>query len=83
MIKGMYDVPKIAARVGNDVSNPTEYLCGVRKGIPGLLFADDDVLYGESSADLHTALNTINRMAAHLRNGRELLQGQNFNTIDY
>ncbi|OMJ17987.1 hypothetical protein AYI69_g7211, partial [Smittium culicis] len=27
MIKGMYDAPKIAVRVGNEVSNPTEYLC--------------------------------------------------------
>ncbi|OMJ22760.1 hypothetical protein AYI69_g5272, partial [Smittium culicis] len=34
MIKGMYDAPKIAVRVGNEVSNPTEYLCGVRQGCP-------------------------------------------------
>ncbi|OMJ26312.1 hypothetical protein AYI70_g272 [Smittium culicis] len=34
MIKGMYDAPKIAVRVGNKVSNPTEYLCGVRQGFP-------------------------------------------------
>ncbi|OMJ16319.1 hypothetical protein AYI70_g6680 [Smittium culicis] len=34
MIKGMYDAPKIAVRVGNEVSNPTEYLCGVRHGCP-------------------------------------------------
>ncbi|OMJ17741.1 RNA-directed DNA polymerase from mobile element jockey [Smittium culicis] len=34
MIKGMYDTPKIAVRVGNEVSNPTEYLCGVRQGCP-------------------------------------------------
>ncbi|OMJ08297.1 RNA-directed DNA polymerase from mobile element jockey [Smittium culicis] len=34
MIKGMYDAPKFAFRVGNDVSNPTEYLCGVRQGFP-------------------------------------------------
>ncbi|OMJ26362.1 Retrovirus-related Pol polyprotein from type-1 retrotransposable element R2 [Smittium culicis] len=34
MIKGMYDAPKIAVRVGNEVSNPTEYLCGVRQGFP-------------------------------------------------
>ncbi|OMJ22324.1 LINE-1 retrotransposable element ORF2 protein [Smittium culicis] len=89
MIKGMYDAPKIAVRVGNEVSNPTEYLCGVRQGcpaspilfdfyindifknlrgvrvpgftsrIPGLLFADDAVLFAESSADLQIALNTI------------------------
>ncbi|OMJ19396.1 LINE-1 retrotransposable element ORF2 protein [Smittium culicis] len=89
MIKGMYDAPKIAVRVGNEVSNPTEYLCGVRQGcpaspilfdfyindifkgvrgvrvpgltsrIPGLLFADDAVLFAESSADLHAALDTI------------------------
>ncbi|OMJ15936.1 hypothetical protein AYI70_g6927 [Smittium culicis] len=26
MIKGMYDAPKIAVRVRNEVSNPTEYL---------------------------------------------------------
>ncbi|OMJ13618.1 RNA-directed DNA polymerase from mobile element jockey [Smittium culicis] len=32
MIKGMYDAPKIAVRVGNEVSNSTEYLCGVRQG---------------------------------------------------
>ncbi|OMJ15455.1 Retrovirus-related Pol polyprotein from type-1 retrotransposable element R2, partial [Smittium culicis] len=30
----MYDAPKIAVRVGNEVSNPTEYLCGVRQGCP-------------------------------------------------
>ncbi|OMJ25546.1 RNA-directed DNA polymerase from mobile element jockey [Smittium culicis] len=89
MIKGMYDAPKIAVRVGNEVSNPTEYLCGVRQAcpaspilfyihindifkgvrglqvpgltsrIPGLLFADDAVLFAESSADLHAALDTI------------------------
>ncbi|OMJ09477.1 hypothetical protein AYI69_g10645, partial [Smittium culicis] len=29
MIKGTYDTPKIAVRLGNEVSNPTEYLCGV------------------------------------------------------
>ncbi|OMJ18763.1 Transposon TX1 protein [Smittium culicis] len=34
VIKGMYDAPKIAVRVGNEVSNPTEYLCGVRQGCP-------------------------------------------------
>ncbi|OMJ11556.1 LINE-1 reverse transcriptase-like protein [Smittium culicis] len=34
MIKGMYDTPKTAVRVGNEVSNPTEYLCGVRQGCP-------------------------------------------------
>ncbi|OMJ20863.1 LINE-1 retrotransposable element ORF2 protein [Smittium culicis] len=34
MIKGMYDAPKIAVRVGNEVSNPTEYLYGVRQGCP-------------------------------------------------
>ncbi|OMJ22993.1 Transposon TX1 protein [Smittium culicis] len=34
MIKGMYDAPEIAVRVGNEVSNPTEYLCGVRQGCP-------------------------------------------------
>ncbi|OMJ16229.1 LINE-1 retrotransposable element ORF2 protein [Smittium culicis] len=34
MIKGMYDAPKIAVRVGNEVSNPNEYLCGVRQGCP-------------------------------------------------
>ncbi|OMJ18619.1 RNA-directed DNA polymerase from mobile element jockey [Smittium culicis] len=30
----MYDAPKIAAIVENEVSNPTEYLCGVRQGCP-------------------------------------------------
>ncbi|OMJ16809.1 Retrovirus-related Pol polyprotein from type-1 retrotransposable element R2 [Smittium culicis] len=89
MIKGMNDAPKIAVRVENDVSNPTEYLCGVRQGrpaspilfdfyindifkgvsgvrvpgitsrIPGLLFADNDVLLAESSVDLQAALNAI------------------------
>ncbi|OMJ07156.1 hypothetical protein AYI70_g12377 [Smittium culicis] len=34
MIKGTYDSPKIAVRVGNEVSNPTEYLCGVWQGCP-------------------------------------------------
>ncbi|OMJ19441.1 RNA-directed DNA polymerase from mobile element jockey, partial [Smittium culicis] len=34
IIKGMYEAPKIAVRVGNEVSNLTEYLCGVRKGCP-------------------------------------------------
>ncbi|OMJ11056.1 LINE-1 reverse transcriptase-like protein [Smittium culicis] len=34
MIKGMYDAPKIAVRVGNEFSNSTEYLCGVRQGCP-------------------------------------------------
>ncbi|OMJ16141.1 Retrovirus-related Pol polyprotein from type-2 retrotransposable element R2DM, partial [Smittium culicis] len=34
MIKGMYDAPKIAVRVGNEVTNSTEYLCGVRQGCP-------------------------------------------------
>ncbi|OMJ13115.1 hypothetical protein AYI70_g8700 [Smittium culicis] len=34
MIKGMYDDPKIAVRVGNEVSNSTGYLCGVRQGCP-------------------------------------------------
>ncbi|OMJ25129.1 LINE-1 reverse transcriptase-like protein [Smittium culicis] len=34
MIKGMYDAPKITVRVGNEVSNPTECLCGVRQGCP-------------------------------------------------
>ncbi|OMJ27301.1 LINE-1 retrotransposable element ORF2 protein, partial [Smittium culicis] len=34
MIKGVYDAPKIAVRVGNEVSSPTEYLCGVRQGCP-------------------------------------------------
>ncbi|OMJ17847.1 RNA-directed DNA polymerase from mobile element jockey [Smittium culicis] len=32
MIKGMYDAPKIAVRVGNFISNSTKYLCGVRQG---------------------------------------------------
>ncbi|OMJ10580.1 hypothetical protein AYI70_g10236 [Smittium culicis] len=62
-IKGMYDAPKIAVRVGNEVSNPTEYLCvwvpGLTSRIPGLLFAGDAVLLAESSADLQAALNTI------------------------
>ncbi|OMJ16733.1 hypothetical protein AYI70_g1080 [Smittium culicis] len=91
MIKGMYDTPEIAVRVGNEVSNPTEYLFGVRQGclaspvlfdfyindifknvtgvrvpgltsrIPGLLFADNAVLFAESSAELQTALNTITK----------------------
>ncbi|OMJ15535.1 RNA-directed DNA polymerase from mobile element jockey, partial [Smittium culicis] len=30
----MYDAPKIAVRVGNFISNPSEYLCGVRQGCP-------------------------------------------------
>ncbi|OMJ12601.1 hypothetical protein AYI69_g9355 [Smittium culicis] len=34
MIKGMYDAPKITVRVGSEVSNPTEYLCGIRQGFP-------------------------------------------------
>ncbi|OMJ20975.1 hypothetical protein AYI69_g6010, partial [Smittium culicis] len=34
MIIGMYNAPKIAVRIGNEVSNPTEYLCGVRQGCP-------------------------------------------------
>ncbi|OMJ23778.1 RNA-directed DNA polymerase from mobile element jockey [Smittium culicis] len=34
MIKGMYDAPKIAFRIGNEVSKTTEYLCGVRQGCP-------------------------------------------------
>ncbi|OMJ11865.1 RNA-directed DNA polymerase from mobile element jockey, partial [Smittium culicis] len=34
MIKGMYNAQKIAARVGNEVSNPTEYLSEVRQGCP-------------------------------------------------
>ncbi|OMJ26840.1 LINE-1 retrotransposable element ORF2 protein [Smittium culicis] len=34
MIKDMYDAPKIAVIVGNKVSIPTEYLCGVRQGCP-------------------------------------------------
>ncbi|OMJ17233.1 RNA-directed DNA polymerase from mobile element jockey [Smittium culicis] len=34
MIKGMYDAPKIAVRVGKEVSNSTEYLCDVWKGYP-------------------------------------------------
>ncbi|OMJ18720.1 RNA-directed DNA polymerase from mobile element jockey [Smittium culicis] len=34
MIKGMYDAPKIAVRVGNEVSNLTIYLYGVRKWCP-------------------------------------------------
>ncbi|OMJ12941.1 Transposon TX1 protein [Smittium culicis] len=34
MIKGMYDVPKIAVRVANEVYNPIEYLWGVRQGCP-------------------------------------------------
>ncbi|OMJ16385.1 hypothetical protein AYI69_g7853, partial [Smittium culicis] len=34
MIKGMYDAPKIPFRVENEVSNSTEYLCGVRQGCP-------------------------------------------------
>ncbi|OMJ18546.1 LINE-1 reverse transcriptase-like protein [Smittium culicis] len=34
MIKGMYYAAKIAVRVGNVVSNLTEYLCGVRQGCP-------------------------------------------------
>ncbi|OMJ16977.1 RNA-directed DNA polymerase from mobile element jockey, partial [Smittium culicis] len=28
------DAPKIAVRIGNEVFNPTEYLCGVRQGCP-------------------------------------------------
>ncbi|OMJ19774.1 hypothetical protein AYI70_g4526 [Smittium culicis] len=36
-IKGMYDAPKIAVRVGNKVSNLTEYLCEVRQGSPASL----------------------------------------------
>ncbi|OMJ13691.1 Retrovirus-related Pol polyprotein from type-1 retrotransposable element R2, partial [Smittium culicis] len=36
MILDMHDAPKIAVRVGNEVSNPTEYLCGVRQGCPAL-----------------------------------------------
>ncbi|OMJ15269.1 LINE-1 reverse transcriptase-like protein [Smittium culicis] len=34
MIKGMYDAPKIAIRVVNDVSNPAEYLFRVRQRCP-------------------------------------------------
>ncbi|OMJ20037.1 LINE-1 retrotransposable element ORF2 protein, partial [Smittium culicis] len=34
MIKGIYDAPKIVFRVGNEVSNPTEYFLGVRQGCP-------------------------------------------------
>ncbi|OMJ07400.1 LINE-1 retrotransposable element ORF2 protein, partial [Smittium culicis] len=34
MIKGMYDAPKIAVRIGNEVSNLAECLCGVRQGCP-------------------------------------------------
>ncbi|OMJ22475.1 RNA-directed DNA polymerase from mobile element jockey [Smittium culicis] len=34
MIKGMYDAPKIAVRVGNFISSPIEYLYGVRQGYP-------------------------------------------------
>ncbi|OMJ27544.1 LINE-1 retrotransposable element ORF2 protein [Smittium culicis] len=34
MIKSMYDAPKIAVRVGNFISNRTEYLYGVRQGCP-------------------------------------------------
>ncbi|OMJ22170.1 hypothetical protein AYI69_g5496, partial [Smittium culicis] len=34
MTKDMYDAPKVAVRVGNDVSIPTEYLCGVRQECP-------------------------------------------------
>ncbi|OMJ28440.1 hypothetical protein AYI69_g2085 [Smittium culicis] len=30
----MCEAPKIAVRVGNEASNPTEYLCGVRQGCP-------------------------------------------------
>ncbi|OMJ21672.1 Retrovirus-related Pol polyprotein from type-2 retrotransposable element R2DM [Smittium culicis] len=30
----MYDASKIAVRVENEVSKPTEYLCGVRQGCP-------------------------------------------------
>ncbi|OMJ14789.1 RNA-directed DNA polymerase from mobile element jockey [Smittium culicis] len=33
-IKGMYDAPKIAVRVGNEVYKPTEYLFGVLQGCP-------------------------------------------------
>ncbi|OMJ12282.1 RNA-directed DNA polymerase from mobile element jockey [Smittium culicis] len=33
-IKGMYDAPKIAVRVGNEVSSPTEYLFRVQQGCP-------------------------------------------------
>ncbi|OMJ22629.1 hypothetical protein AYI70_g2759 [Smittium culicis] len=69
MIKGMYDAPKITVRVGNEVSNPTEYLCGVRRTRCNGAWAHlthtrntvcrHVVLLAESSADLQAALNTI------------------------
>ncbi|OLY85684.1 Thermolabile hemolysin, partial [Smittium mucronatum] len=31
---GLYKSPKIAVRIGDDVSKPTEYLCGLRQGCP-------------------------------------------------
>ncbi|OMJ19249.1 hypothetical protein AYI70_g4845 [Smittium culicis] len=34
IMKCIYDAPKIAVRVGNEVFNPTEYLYRVRKGCP-------------------------------------------------
>ncbi|OMJ18144.1 Transposon TX1 protein [Smittium culicis] len=34
VIKGMYYDPKIAVRVGDDISEPSEYHCGVRQGRP-------------------------------------------------
>ncbi|OMJ16828.1 hypothetical protein AYI70_g6351, partial [Smittium culicis] len=37
MIKGVYDAPKIAVIVGNEVSNLTKYLCGVWQGYPASL----------------------------------------------
>ncbi|OLY83268.1 hypothetical protein AYI68_g2594, partial [Smittium mucronatum] len=30
----MYRSPKIAVRIGDDVSDPTDYLCGLRQGCP-------------------------------------------------
>ncbi|OMJ13561.1 LINE-1 retrotransposable element ORF2 protein, partial [Smittium culicis] len=62
MIKGMYDAPKIAVRVGNEVSNPSEYLCGVRQRCPASPILFDfyiNDIFRNIRADLQAALNTI------------------------
>ncbi|OMJ15428.1 hypothetical protein AYI70_g7277 [Smittium culicis] len=64
----MYYDPKITVRIGDKLSEPSEYLCGgisvvevpgLSIRIPGLLFADDAVVLADSAENLQTSLDAI------------------------
>ncbi|OMJ26171.1 hypothetical protein AYI70_g373 [Smittium culicis] len=65
MIKGMYGAPKIAVRVGNEVSNPTEYLCGGLQGCPA-----SPILFGFFINDIFKGVRGVQVPTANLNHNR-------------